>query len=98
MGRILKLGRALPWKLTVAAACLFRATASAQLATDQVPNERTIPTSQQVQEDVAQSRFRLGPVRLIPGFQLSDAGYDSNVFEIAEGEPTISDWTATIRA
>ena len=69
-------------------------SARAQLVSDVVPRERIIPTKEAVDTDMANSRFRLGPVRLLPGFDVSNAGYNSNVF----GHPQnpVGDWTATV--
>jgi hypothetical protein len=43
-----------------------------------------------------QSKLRLGPVRLVPVFRLTDVGYDSNVYFSADGRETVSDATATL--
>jgi hypothetical protein len=44
----------------------------------------------------ALSRLRVGPVRIVPVFRLSDAGYDSNVYYREEGRDVVSDLTATL--
>ena len=69
-------------------------SARAQLVSDVVPRDRIIPTKELLDTDMANSRFRLGPVRLLPGFDVSNAGYNSNVF----GHPQnpLGDWTATV--
>ena len=41
------------------------------------------------------ARLRLGPLRVIPVFRLSEAGRDSNVYFREEGGEVISDFTAT---
>ena len=41
------------------------------------------------------ARLRLGPLRVIPVFRLSDVGYDSNVYFREEGSEVVSDFTAT---
>ncbi len=69
-------------------------SARAQLVSDVVPRDRIIPTKEAVDTDMANSRFHLGPVRFLPGFDVSNAGYNSNVF----GHPQnpVGDWTATV--
>jgi len=42
------------------------------------------------------TRLRVGPVRLVPVFRLSDAGYDSNVYFREEGSGAVGDATATL--
>ena len=44
----------------------------------------------------ALTKVRLGPVRLVPVFRLSDAGYDSNVYFRGEGSEAVGDATATL--
>jgi hypothetical protein len=70
-------------------------SATAQLISDDVPRERTIPAKEQIDNDLQRSRLRLGPVRLIPTIEISNAGYDNNVF--GTSEKPISDWTFTVR-
>jgi hypothetical protein len=43
-----------------------------------------------------QTRWRLGPLRLYPMLQLSNIGYDSNVYYSPEGFASISDYTGTL--
>jgi len=43
-----------------------------------------------------QSKLRLGPVRIVPVFRLSDVGYDSNVYFRDEHGGVVSDATATL--
>jgi hypothetical protein len=43
-----------------------------------------------------QYKLRFGPVRLVPVFRLSEAGYDSNVYFADEGNGVVSDATATL--
>jgi hypothetical protein len=81
----------------VATALLLTAVStSAQLATDQVPRERTVARSEEIREDLAESRFHFGPVRLHPIFGLRDTGYDNNVF--ATSDDPVGDWRATVSA
>jgi hypothetical protein len=42
------------------------------------------------------ARLRLGPLRLVPAFRLSEAGYDSNVYYREEGSEVVGDATATL--
>lgn len=44
----------------------------------------------------ALTRIRVGPVRLVPVFRLSDAGYDSNVYFREAGSGVVGDVTATL--
>ncbi len=77
-----------------AAIALGSGSARAQLASDDVPRTRTIAAKEQLDLDMQRSRFHLGPVRFLPGFEVSNAGYNSNVF----GHPQnpVGDWTATV--
>lgn len=70
--------------------------AFAQLASDEVPHERTVPRSEQIQDQLNDSRWRLGAIRLQPVFGLHDTGYTNNVFGTVD-DP-ISDWRATVSA
>ena len=79
----------------VAGLALFQADARAQLSSDEVPEERTITTKELIDADMQRSRFRLGPIRLIPSISVTNAGYDSNVF--GDSVDPVSDWTFTIR-
>jgi len=83
-----------------------RQVALAQLATDQVPRERTIPVQESIKQEVESARYRLGPIHILPRLVLSNAGYDSNVFgtpsdcreAIGCQETKTADWTATVAA
>jgi hypothetical protein len=68
--------------------------AAAQLTTDQVPWERTVPEDVQVQAELARSRIQLGPVRILPVFNVRNLGYNNNIFGSAV-DP-VGDWTGTI--
>jgi len=78
----------------------------AQLATDQVPRERTVPSEEALKQQAGHARFRLGPLRILPTLIVTNAGYDNNVFGTPEtcppitgcGQPKTSDWTATVSA
>ncbi len=41
------------------------------------------------------ARFRLGPLRVVPAFRLSETGYDSNVYFREQGSEVVPDYTAT---
>lgn len=69
--------------------------ARAQLTSDDVPQGRTIPAKDEIDADMQKSRFRLGPIRLIPTIAVTDAGYDNNVFGTTENK--VSDWSFTVR-
>jgi hypothetical protein len=77
-------GCVLPWEL------------KAQLTSDEVPIGRTITAQEALKADLDNSRFRLGPFRFVPGFALTNAGYNNNLFG-STVNPT-GDWTATIAA
>jgi hypothetical protein len=86
--------------LRAAAGFLLAAAAlplHAQLITDRIPRERTVPLRGQIKKQSDESRFRFGPVRVRPRFTLTNAGYVDNVFGAVEGE-TVEDWTATVGA
>jgi len=52
--------------------------------------------SWEMQQVLDRARFRIGPFRLWPAFNLRDVGYDDNIYrQTTEGVP-ISDFTATI--
>ena len=70
---------------------------AAQLATDLVPRERTISRTDEIRRDLADSRFRLGPIRIRPVFAIRDLGYDNNVFGAADGAQ-VGDWRSTVGA
>ena len=68
----------------------------AQLASDEVPHERTLPLSEEIREQLESSRFRFGIFRLQPRFAIRDLGYDNNVFGTAT-DP-VSDWHSSVAA
>jgi hypothetical protein len=85
--------RGLAFGLVVIAA----ANMSAQLASDQVPRERTVPRSEEIRRDLDESRHRLGPIRMRPIFGIRDTGYDNNVFGTSTGNE-VADWHSTVSA
>jgi hypothetical protein len=70
--------------------------AFAQLSSDIVPRHRLVPRDEQIQEDLKNSRVRLGPFRVQPRFLLRDLGYNNNVYGTPENP--VSDWTTTVAA
>ena len=81
--------------LAAAGLALAAGAARAQLTSDDVPQERTVPEKAQIERDLQRSRWHLGSIRLLPSFAITNAGYDSNVY----GTPTdpVSDWTFSIQ-
>jgi hypothetical protein len=78
------------------AAMLVCAAARGQLVSDDVPRGRIVPEKTLIEQDLARSRLRLGPVRRIPSVAVTNAGYDNNVFATTEGP--VGDWSFTIVA
>lgn len=66
------------------------------LAADNVPLHRTIPERESVMGQMDHARLRLGPMRILPSFNVWNAGYDSNVF--GTSVDPVGDWTATVNA
>jgi len=87
--------RTLGLSLAAAGVAFSTGVGRAQLVSDEVPQERTIPPKEQIDRDLQRSRLSLGPIRLIPSIALINAGYDSNAFGSAEDQ--VGDWTFTIR-
>jgi len=90
-------GAAAPRRLLVLAggigiACLLASTPAR--AQDDVPQGRTVPEQEELRNDMARARLRLGPLHLIPSIDVTNAGYDNNVF--ASSTDPVSDWTATV--
>ncbi|MDQ2978268.1 MAG: hypothetical protein M3R62_03545 [Acidobacteriota bacterium] len=92
--------------LAMLLALVGRRVASAQLAADQIPRERTIPVEDAIKQELESARYRLGPIRILPRLAVSNAGYDSNVFGTPENckqivgcnETKKADWGATVSA
>jgi len=80
-----------------AALLLLPCAALAQLTNDEVPIQRTVPPKEQIESEM-QSRFRLGPVRLLPQLSLVGPTYDNNVLGASGIEPRVTDWTVTVSA
>jgi len=47
---------------------------------------------------LSKSRFRLGPIHLLPTLRVTNAGYDNNVYGSPEGEAKTADWSANVTA
>lgn len=69
---------------------------AAQLSTDVPPEQRTLPVAEQVEREMATARFRLGPLRLQPFFELYNLGWTNNALVTPEGP--IDDYTASVSA
>jgi len=68
----------------------------AQLSSDVVPRERIVPKSEQIQVQLADSRWHLGAIRMQPIFGLHNTGYSNNVFGTID-DP-VSDVFGTVSA
>ena len=67
--------------------------ASAQLSADQVPAGRVVPANEGLRQELEQSRYHIGAIRVQPLLSLRDFGYHGNVFGV--GDNTTNDWRAT---
>jgi len=67
-----------------------------QISTDTPPAQRTLPVGEEVQEEMATARLRLGPFRLVPFFTLDNVGWTNNALVTSEG--TLDDYTASVSA
>ena len=76
------------------AAAALPMTLRAQMVSDVVPMQRIVPEQEQIQRDLERSRLRLGPIRFIPGFEVRNLGYNSNVF--GTNQDPVGDFTATV--
>jgi hypothetical protein len=70
--------------------------ASAQATSDRVPAARTLSAADAVKAEAAESRFHLGPIRLLPFLAVSNAGYNNNLFDTPDHK--VADYTATVAA
>lgn len=83
--------------LRVAASAWLACTAaSAQVTSDSVPLGRIVPLQTQVQTQMQESKFHLGPFRILPRVQIVGPTYDNNVF--GTSEDAVSDWSVVARA
>ena len=67
-----------------------------QISSEEPPSGRTLPVTEQVEQEMATARYRLGPIRLLPFFKLRDMGWTNNALASSEG--TIDDYTASVSA
>lgn len=74
-------------------AIMITGTALAQLASDEVPHDRTLPIDEEVRLQL-ESSHRAGIFRLQPTFSVHDFGYDSNVYGLTANP--IGDWHSTV--
>lgn len=86
---------ALAGSLALAGLALTASMTGQFLSSDEVPLGRTVSEKQTIDDDMARSKFTLGPIRFLPAIEVTNAGYDSNVF--STDNPTAS-WTATVAA
>jgi hypothetical protein len=64
-----------------------------QITGGQVPRDRILPLSEDVEGQLRSSRYNLGPLHLTPKFSLQSTGYVNNIFGTSEA--SVSDYTAT---
>lgn len=81
--------------LAIVALCVCR-RAPAQATSDRVAAARTLTAAESVKAEVEESRYHLGPIRLIPFIAVSNAGYNNNIFNSTAGK--VGDYTATLAA
>jgi hypothetical protein len=77
-------------KLSCCAALLLAVLSGVRLSGQSYRNFR-----EEYDDIKERARLRLGPLRVVPVFRLSEAGRDSNVYFREEGGVVISDYTAT---
>lgn len=88
--------RVKPWRLVLAAGVLLLPHGLVgQESTGEV-SERSLLPRTEIDQAMAESRFRLGPVYLLPVIAIRDATYDNNVFGTNEN-PT-GDFRTTVQA
>lgn len=79
-----------------AIAALAAFPAFGQISTQAPPSGRTLPEGEEVEQEMATARFRLGPVRMLPFFKLYNMGWTNNALVTSEG--TVDDYTASVSA
>jgi len=55
-----------------------------------------LPFQAQVDAIRDRTKFRLGPLRFVPEFRLTDVGYDTNIYFAGEQREPVADFTATL--
>lgn len=90
--------RDLRWRVALAGAltAMIAPLATAQISNDAPPAQRTLPVAEQVEEEMATARLRLGPMRLLPFFSLGNVGWTNNARGTSEGQ--VDDYTASVSA
>jgi hypothetical protein len=74
-----------PWRVVFAAGALLLPRAlTGQSSTGQEISERSLLPRAEIDQAMAESRFRLGPVYLAPEIAIRDATYDNNIFGTSE--------------
>jgi len=64
------------------------------MESDEVPHARTIAPSEAIRQDLEDSRYHLGPMRIRPLFSLRDIGYDNNVLGTSLNQ--VADFRSTV--
>ncbi|HQP89300.1 MAG TPA: hypothetical protein PLL76_23860 [Thermoanaerobaculia bacterium] len=82
--------------LLAVAAAQTALPALGQLSIDAPPSQRTLPAAEQVEQEIATARFRLGPLRVAPFLTLQNVGWTNNALVQSEG--TVDDYTASVSA
>lgn len=86
-----------PWRVVFAAGVLLLPRAlTGQQPTGEEISERSLLPRAEIDQAMAESRFRLGPVYLSPEIAIRDATYDNNIYGTSEN-PT-GDFRTTVRA
>jgi hypothetical protein len=80
-----------------AGALLLPRVLMAQVSTGREISERSLLPRAEIEQSMAESRFRLGPVYLSPEIAIREATYDSNIFGTTGENPT-GDFRTTVRA
>ena len=94
---LLRLRTVKPWRVVFAAGVLLLPRAvTGQVSTVQEISERSLLPRAEIDQAMAESRFRLGPVYLSPAIAIREATYDSNIFGTTEN-PT-GDFRTTVLA
>ncbi len=78
-----------------AAVAVLPVLAFAQLVTNVVPRERTVPIQESIDAAMSAAQWRLGGLRLQPQIGVREMGYNDNVYGTDEDE-AVEDWTATV--
>lgn len=86
-----------PWRVVFAAGVLLVPRLLAgQLPTGEEISERSLLPRAEIDQAIANSRFRLGPVYLSPEIAIRDATYDNNIYGTSENP--VGDFRTTVSA